>query len=117
MDFLWVGAGGALGAILRLGLSRLFSSVALPWGVFAINVLGSFLLGLVLGQNQKNGLSQTMMFFLATGLLGAFTTFSAFSWDNLQLWERGSYGMLVISVAGQLVLGIVGLWFGRSLLS
>jgi CrcB protein len=89
----------------------------MPWGVFAINVSGSFLLGLVLGHNQKSGLSQSMMFFLATGLLGAFTTFSAFSWDNLQLWERGSYGLLGASVVGQLALGMMGLWLGRSLLS
>jgi len=117
MDFLWVGAGGALGAILRFGLSRVFSSLALPWGVFAINVVGSFLLGVVLGQQMKQGLSSSMMYFLATGLLGAFTTFSALSWENLQLWERGSYGILVVSVVGQIVLGAVGLWWGRSLLS
>lgn len=117
MDFLWVGAGGALGAILRFGLSRVFSSLALPWGVFAINIVGSFLLGLVLGQQMKHSLSSSMMYFLATGLLGAFTTFSTLSWENLQLWERGSYGILGASVVGQVVLGIIGVWWGRSLVS
>ncbi len=117
MDFLWVGAGGALGAILRFGLSRVFSSVGMPWGVFAINIVGSFLLGLVLGQQMKHGLSSNTMFFLATGLLGAFTTFSALSWENLQLWERGSYAILIASVVGQIVLGTLGLWWGRSLLN
>jgi len=115
MNFFWVGAGGALGALLRYGLGVLGTSVPAPWGVFVINLVGSFSLGILLGNQARYGVSPGMMYFLATGLLGAFTTFSTFSWDNWQLFEQGQYHWLALNILGQVLLGMLGVGLGRSL--
>ena len=83
-----------------------------PWGTFAVNVLGSLAIGLVLGISGRGGLSSGATLFLATGVLGGFTTFSAFSHDTLQLLSRGALGVSLLNVFGQLFTCIAAAYAG-----
>src|SRR3712207_5562160 len=92
--FLGAGIGGALRHGVNLGCAR-YCGVAFPWGTLMVNVLGSFLMGALaawLAFRAGKGWGQNLRLFLATGILGGFTTFSAFSLDAVLLWERGEAG-------------------------
>lgn len=114
-----VAIGGALGASARFGLGLWLRSDGFPVAILAANILGSFMMGLVVVWLGRAGLPQWQPF-LMTGLLGGFTTFSAFSLEAYTLWERGeSVGAALyvgLSVAGALVALIIGVWCGRALL-
>ncbi len=114
-EFFWVGAGGFLGSTLRWALVRMLAlgGMAFPWPVAVVNLLGSFALGTLLGRAGAGGLSP----FVGMGLLGGFTTFSAFSSDNLLLFQRGAWGMLSLNLLVQPVLGLAGAWWGHRLTS
>lgn len=121
MPWLLVAAGGAAGAALRhmvqLWAFRLLGP-GLPVGTFMVNVLGSFAMGLVVGWLAlRGGLGGEGRAFLATGLLGGFTTFSAFSLDAVSLWQRGDAGLAFAYVAASVILSIAalgaGLWLTR----
>jgi len=116
-----IAAGGALGAVLRYlstqGAARLFGA-GFPWGTLFVNVLGGFLMGLaVVWFVEKGGRVSPL---LMTGLLGGFTTFSAFSLDAIRLFENGrplvAGGYILGSVALSLGACGVGIWLGRSTL-
>ncbi|MGB0508353.1 MAG: fluoride efflux transporter FluC [Pikeienuella sp.] len=116
----YVAAGGALGAVLRylcvLGASRAFGA-AFPFGVLGVNVIGSLLMGVAAVMLvEKTGAGRGSLF-LMTGVLGGFTTFSAFSLDTMSLIERGATGLAALYVGGSVVLSIaaigLGLWLGR----
>jgi CrcB protein len=93
-SLLSVALGGALGASLRyltnVGAGRLFG-MGFPWGTMIVNILGSFLMGVLVVLIARRG-GQAYAPLLMTGLLGGFTTFSAFSLDALTLFERGELG-------------------------
>jgi len=80
-----VGTGGAIGAVLRYSVGLWLDSERFPFATLAVNVLGSFLLGLVVFL----GPGENATFFLGTGLCGAFTTYSSFSVETVRLWESG----------------------------
>jgi fluoride exporter len=116
-QFLLVAIGGALGASLRhgvnLGAARAFGT-AFPWSTLAVNVLGSLAMGALFGwlsQRSADAASPLRMF-LATGVLGGFTTFSAFSLDAVSLWERGASAQAVIYVAASVAISIAALITG-----
>jgi CrcB protein len=105
-----VAAGGAIGAVLRYGVNI---ATAALWGMnfpiatMIVNILGSFILGACVGLFAHYGQpSAAMRTFLVTGMLGAFTTFSTFSLDNVTLFERAQYGALAFYLIGSIVLGI-----------
>ncbi len=104
-----VAFGGALGAALRYLATLLWPA---PWGVLAVNVAGSLAIGLLAGR-----LSPALAPLLITGVLGGFTTFSAFSLDALRLVEGGRLGAAALYVGGSVGLSILacalGLWLGR----
>ena len=103
---LWVAAGGACGAVLRYGLQA-WASGALPWGTFAANVLGSFAVGGLIGAFADAPWFETIgRAFLVAGVLGAFTTFSAFSADAVALWEQERYRWCAAYVLGSVVLSL-----------
>ena len=103
---LWVAAGGACGAVLRYGLQA-WASGALPWGTFAANVLGSFAVGGLIGAFADAPWFETVgRAFLVAGVLGAFTTFSAFSADAVALWEQERYRWCAAYVLGSVVLSL-----------
>ena len=115
---LQVALGGALGAVLRyltgIGLVRLFGHTAFPLGVLTVNVLGSFAMGLFVGLAAQRGLTGVSPF-VATGLLGGFTTFSAFSLEAVTLWERGALGLAAAYVLANVILSIAALFAGLAL--
>lgn len=91
---------------------------AFPWGTLLVNVLGSFLLGLLVGLGLRGTLTPRLKAALGTGLLGGFTTFSAFSVETLGLFEEGLWlegvGNVAISLGLGLPAAVAGLWVGRA---
>jgi CrcB protein len=112
--FLGAGVGGALRHGVNVACARVCGT-AFPWGTLVVNVAGSFAMGLLaawLAFRAGAGWSQGARLFLATGVLGGFTTFSAFSLDAVLLWERGAALLAFGYVAASVVLSIVGLVLG-----
>jgi fluoride exporter len=120
MSFVIVFVGGGLGAALRHGVNLLVSALTganFPFGTLAINVLGSFLMGVIVGYFTFQGAStQHWRLFLTTGILGGFTTFSAFSLETVLLYERGQPATAAVYVLASVGLAIAGLVAGLSLL-
>jgi len=119
MGYLIVFLGGGLGAALRHGINiavaRLLGT-AFPYGTLLINITGSFIMGLVAAYFAFRGdASQHWRLFLTTGILGGYTTFSAFSLDAALLYERGEIGIAALYVIASVVLSIVGLFAGLAL--
>ncbi|MBZ9962893.1 fluoride efflux transporter CrcB [Mesorhizobium sp. BR1-1-2] len=121
-NLLLVMAGGGIGAGIRhltnMGSLRLVGP-NYPWGTMAINIVGSFAMGLFIATLARRGGSNEVRLFVATGILGGFTTFSAFSLDFATLWERGAtlpaFGYALASVIGAIIALFLGLWLARSL--
>jgi len=115
---LQVALGGAVGAVLRyltgIGLLRLFGITQFPLGVLAVNILGSFLMGVFVVAAAQRGLTHLSPLVM-TGLLGGFTTFSAFSLEAVTLYERGAVGLAATYVLASVVLSIGGLFAGLAL--
>lgn len=112
--FLGAGLGGALRHGVNLGCARL-CGLAFPWGTLVVNVAGSLLMGLIVGwlaQRANGGAGQSLRLFLTTGLLGGFTTFSAFSLDSWLLWQRGEAAAAAAYVGGSVALSIGALALG-----
>jgi CrcB protein len=115
--------GGGIGAGLRHGTNvyaaRLLGT-DFPWGTFAVNVIGSFLIGVAAGwfAFRNDAAAQSLRLFLTTGILGGFTTFSAFSLDFALLFERGEITAAVWYVVGSVGLSLLaifaGLWLVRT---
>ena len=115
--FLGAGLGGALRHGVNVGCAR-FCGPAFPWGTLTVNIVGSFVMGALAGWlafKAEHGWSQPLRLFLATGVLGGFTTFSAFSLDAVLLWERGQTGLAAAYVAASVILSIAGLMAGLAL--
>ena len=119
-----VAAGGAIGAALRhlAGISAIrLMGIGFPYGTMFVNVFGSLIMGLFIAWLAKrSGTSTELRLFIATGILGGFTTFSAFSLDVANLFEKGeivpAMTYILTSVIFSLVAVFVGLWFGRAIL-
>lgn len=113
---LLVFVGGGLGAVLRHGVNRLAFltwGAAFPVGTMIVNVVGSLIMGLLIGIFAAYpAISQPARLFLTTGLLGGFTTFSAFSLDALTLYERGQIGLALAYVAASVVLSLAAIATG-----
>ena len=107
-EFLLVGAGGALGSMLRYAGNLLYNNKSFPATTFLINIIGSFVIGIVIGYSIKNNSSVNWKLFLATGICGGFTTFSAFSFENLSLLQEGKIFISLLYIAGRLHLGLKG---------
>jgi len=115
--FLGAGIGGALRHGVNVGCARVCGT-AFPWGTLTVNVLGSFIMGALAGWlafKAGEGWSQPLRLFLTTGILGGFTTFSAFSLDAVLIWERGQNGLAATYVAASVLLSIAGLVAGLGL--
>ena len=112
--FLGAGIGGVLRHGVNLGFAR-FCGTAFPWGTLSVNVAGSFAMGLIAGWlafKVEPAWAPLLRLFLLTGILGGFTTFSAFSLDAALLWERGE-GLLASGyVVGSVVLSLAALGLG-----
>ena len=109
-------AGGALGAgarhLVNLGMGRLLGT-AFPWGTLTVNIVGSFLMGVLIEYLLlRGGTAPEMRTFLATGILGGFTTFSAFSLDVALLMQRKEQGLALLYIAGSVGISIAMLYAG-----
>ena len=118
MILLALAAGGVLGTLARYGLAgwvHTWAGTAFPWGTFAVNVLGSFLLGFALRGSEVASLSTETRALLTTGFCGAFTTFSTMSWETVALLQSGAWGRAGAYALGSLGLGLAAVWAGLSL--
>lgn len=104
----YVAIGGAVGSVLRY-LSIM--AVPAPWGTMGVNVLGSFLIGLLFVPAGRMGLSPLLL----AGVLGGFTTFSAFALDAARLWTAGQGAQVAVYVAGSVGLSLMAVAAGASL--
>jgi CrcB protein len=107
-----LGSGGRCaldGAIQRRHVS------GLPWGTFAINVTGSFILGLVVGLGIHHGLGPHMVSVLGIGLLGGYTTWSTFTWETFALAEQGRLTAAGMNIVGSLAIGLAAAGAGLGL--
>lgn len=117
----WVGLGGFLGANARYWLGVWIQSrwgSAFPWATFVINVSGSFLLGLCLGLvTERAAVPQAPVLRLAVavGFLGAYTTFSTFTYESLALMNAGSWLRAFANLFGSLAVGMAAVWLGAVL--
>lgn len=113
-----VALGGASGAVLRYHAGRLIGVAAgpnalFPWGTFSINFVGSLAMGLMAGWLARQGTAgEVWRLLIGVGVLGGFTTFSAFSLESALLIEKGMFGMAALYAAGSVVAGIAGLFIG-----
>ena len=113
--FLGAGIGGALRHGVNVGAAKLFG-FGFPFGTMIVNVVGSFAMGLLAGYFAfRPGIGQHVRLFLTTGILGGFTTFSAFSLDTALLVERHSYGMAAGYAVGSVAASVSALFFGLAL--
>lgn len=120
---LLIALGGALGSALRhltnQAALRLFGA-HFPFGTFTVNLLGSLLMGLLVELVARRfDASTELRLFIATGVLGGYTTFSAFSLDTVALFERGEIGLAALYVVATVALGLIGLagglYLGRTI--
>jgi CrcB protein len=118
--FLLVFVGGGFGSILRHAVnlaSAAFFGIRYPYGTVFVNIFGSLAMGLIAGWFAFRGeAGQLMKLFLTTGILGGFTTFSAFSLDAALLWERGQIAGTAFYVAGSVLASIVALFAGLAIM-
>lgn len=119
--YLLVFLGGGIGATLRLGayrMTRLWLAPEFPWATLAVNMIGSFVAGLVTGWllSRSAGSDDPWALFLMTGILGGFTTFSAFSIDAVALADRGAFMAALSYVLASVVLSILAAVAGLALI-
>ncbi|MDR0792276.1 MAG: fluoride efflux transporter CrcB [Chitinophagaceae bacterium] len=111
-----IGTGSFMGGIFRYLLSKIIQAKTLsvfPFGTLTVNILGCFLIGIVFGLVDKNSITQEWKLFLTTGLLGGFTTFSAFSIESINLFKGGQFWYAVAYISASLFLGLTATYFGK----
>jgi len=112
---LTIGAGSFIGGILRYALSHFINNKFLstfPFGTFTVNITGCFLIGLAFAMIEKKDISTEMRLFLTTGLLGGFTTFSAFSIETINLFKEGHTAYAFGYIASSVIIGLLATYIG-----
>lgn len=116
MNYLLVFLGGGLGSTLRLAVNRAAIATLghdFPFGTFIVNVVGSYLMGLLAAFLLTGDIGDhPLRLFLTTGILGGFTTFSAFSLDAAIMWQRGEWASFTVYIVGSVLCSILALFFG-----
>jgi CrcB protein len=119
VNLLLVAIGGAVGSAARYLLTAAVARhtpPVFPFGTFAVNAAGCVVLGLIVGAAEQRFLLSTgARAFLLVGVLGGFTTFSTFALENVQLIRAGDVAYAALNTAGQVAIGILGLWAGYAL--
>ncbi len=115
-DLLYIAVGGALGAVARYLLSTwIYSRVEqiYPFGTFAVNMLGCFLLGLIFKLIlEKSIMSSELRLMITVGIIGAFTAFSTFSLETLTLFRENNITTALLYVGASIVVGLLAVWLG-----
>jgi CrcB protein len=115
LTWLAVAAGGAVGSLARFWLTAALASPRFPWATLLINMLGSFVIGLVAGLTltpARMGMHPDLRIFLMVGVCGGFTTFSAFSLQTLELLQAGEAIPALFYAAGSVLLCLLFVWGG-----
>ena len=115
LDYLLVAVGGAVGAPLRYLTDRFVSGrhdSLFPWGTFTVNVIGSFILGLLAGAALVGAGTSTAGLLLGVGLCGALTTYSTFSYETARLFEQRARLFAVANIAGTVLAGLIAVTAG-----
>lgn len=119
-SLLLVFLGGGLGSMLRFVLGKYLntSPTGIPYGTLAVNILGSLLIGIVLGLAAKNtAITQNHTLLLATGFCGGFTTFSAFAYENYTFLKAGDLSSFALYTIASFALGILAVLLGLYLVN
>jgi len=122
--YIFLAAGGAIGTLLRYSLSgftyKLFNGI-FPWGTLAVNLLGSFVIGLLWGFLEIENLSSNVRYFVFIGILGGFTTFSTFALESFNLFRDGEIKLALSNLLASNLLGLVlvfaGFFIGRYIIN
>jgi CrcB protein len=107
--------GGGFGSVLRFIVGKWLNSAenGVPYGTFVANIIGSLLIGIILGLAAKSEtLSQSQTLFLATGFCGGFTTFSTFAYENHVFLKSGDFASFAIYTIASFVIGFLAVFFG-----
>lgn len=115
-ELLLVATGSAIGGVLRFLTGKWITQLivsSFPWPTFLVNIIGSFFIGLFLAmQSRSASISQQTLLFLTTGICGGFTTFSAFSLEQLNLIRHGNAGIAVVYALVSVLIGLLAAWLG-----
>lgn len=112
-NLLLIALGGAVGSVLRYLVSSLNTSF--PWGTFTVNILGSLLIGLLVGLVSKGMLSPELKLLFVTGFCGGFTTFSTFANESFSMVKAGDILLTALYVGASVFVGVIAVWGGMIL--
>lgn len=119
LKILYLLAGGALGSLLRYGVSGLahkWISGLFPWGTLVVNATGALLIGFLWGLFEDKGISPNMRMFVFVGLLGGYTTFSTYALESMNLFKSGDTKMAIMNLLANNVLAIAAVFLGYFLI-
>ncbi len=114
-----IGTGSFIGGVLRYLLSQFVQTKFLstfPFGTLSVNIIGCFLIGLVFGLTDRGSLTQEWRLFLATGLIGGFTTFSAFSNETVSLLRDGQFWYATAYISVSVLVGLLATFIGIAII-
>lgn len=114
LNYILVSAGAAVGGAFRYGISNYIQrhiSVIFPYGTLVVNVVGSFILGIIMFYlNEKELIGSEFRLFLAVGFCGGFTTFSTFSYETINLFRDAEFGLAIFNVFLNVILCLIGIY-------
>ncbi|MFT3981814.1 MAG: fluoride efflux transporter CrcB [Ferruginibacter sp.] len=116
-NILLVALGGSAGSVLRYLCNIAVKNHPFPYATLAINIIGSFLIGIILAWASRNEDTEAMRLLFATGICGGFTTFSAFSYENIMLIQAGKLNLALLYILLSVTAGIAAAWLGYKLIN
>jgi len=111
-NMLLVGLGGGIGSVLRWSCSIWLKNQPFPYATLFVNITGSLLIGLLMGLSLHGKMEDNFKLFLVTGICGGFTTFSAFSMENLTMMQQGKASLALLYILISVICGISAAWLG-----
>jgi fluoride exporter len=117
-NIILVGLGSSIGGVLRYAISLMVKSTNFPYATLMVNILGSFVIGIIFALGIKNQTNQEQIkLFFATGICGGFTTLSAFSLENMELLKSENYTIAFLYIAATIILSITAVFAGYKIIN